>query len=201
MSVTPAKAGVQGHKRCTSSPWIPTCAGMANDANRGWNGNVTRRQRSDPPSGCGRIRQSAFTRRLPPIAPAPQQKGDDAGALRGELQPAAHHRGEHPDFADHRDDAGSAQPLLHRPQDLGVARCPDQHETRRIEPVGGDPGPVEIRAGQAPQHHAVSRRTNRPHLTPTLSAPKSGEGEPPCLTPLSALWGGEGGAQAEGVGG
>jgi len=73
------------------------------------------------------------------------------------LQPAARHHGERADFADHRGDAGSAQPLLHHPQDLGVTRCPDQHETRGVEPVSGEAGPVEVRAGKAPQHHAVPR--------------------------------------------
>jgi hypothetical protein len=71
--------------------------------------------RGDPPSGHRRIRQSAFARRLPAIAPAPQQKGSDAGALRGELQPAARYCGKRPDFADHRGDAGGAQPFFHRP--------------------------------------------------------------------------------------
>jgi hypothetical protein len=115
-----------------------------------------RRQRGDPPPGYRRIRQNALARRLSSVAPAPQQEGGDAGALCGELQPAARHRGESSDFTDHRGDAGSAQAFLHRPQDLGVARRPDQHEMLGIEPVGGKAGPVEIQAGKTPQDHAVS---------------------------------------------
>ena len=137
----------------------------------------TRRQRGDAPSGYSRVRQSAFTRRLPAIAPAPQQKGGDAGAFRGELQSAARHHGERPDFADNCGDAWGAQPFLHRPQDLGIARRPDQHDPPGIEPVRREARPVKVRARQAPQYH--------PHLTPTLSAPRGGEGE--CLLSLSAL--------------
>ena len=66
--------------------------------------------------------------------------------FRGELQPTARHRWKHAHFADHRGDAGSAQPFLHRPQDLGVASRPDQHEALGIEPEGGQTGPVKIRA-------------------------------------------------------
>jgi len=117
-----------------------------------------RRQCGDPPSGYRRIRQSTFARRLSSVAPAPQQKSGDAGALRGELQPAARHGGECSDFTDHRGDAGSAQAFLHRPQDLVIVRCLDQHQTPGIKPVGSKPGSIEIRAGQAPQPHTVSRR-------------------------------------------
>ena len=147
-----------------------------------------RRQRGDPPSGYRRIRQSAFARRQPPVAPAPQQEGGDAGALRGELQPAARHHREGADFADHCGNAGAAQSFLHRPQDLGIARRPDQHDPPGIEPVRREPRPVNVWARQAPQHY--------PHLTPTLSAPRGGEGEY-----LLSLSGGEGGARPAGLGG
>ena len=128
----------------------------------------TRRQRGDAPAGYSRVRQSAFARRLPAVAPAPQQKGGDAGAFRGELQSAARHHGERPDFTDYRGNARGAQPFLHRPQDLGIARRPDQHNQPRIKPVRREARPVKVWARQAPQHH--------PHLTPTLYAAKGGEG-------------------------
>jgi hypothetical protein len=124
--------------------------------------------RGDPPSGHRRIRQSAFARRLPAIAPAPQQKGGDAGAFRGELQSAARHHGERSDFTDYRGDAWGAQPLFHSPQDLGIARCSDQHDPPGIKPARRESWAVKVWARQAPQHH--------PHPTPTLSAPKGGKG-------------------------
>ena len=137
----------------------------------------TRRQRGDAPPGYSRVRQSAFARRLPAVAPAPQQKSGDAGAFRGELQSAARHHGERPDFADYRGDARGAQPLFHRPQDLGITRCPDQHDLPGIEPVRRESRSINVWARQAPQHH--------PHLTPTFSAPRGEEGE--YLLSLSAL--------------
>jgi len=66
-------------------PWTP---------NSGFSRQTLRRQRGDPPSGYRRVRQTAFTRRLPAVAPAPQQKSGDAGTFRGELQPAARYCGE-----------------------------------------------------------------------------------------------------------
>lgn len=60
-----------------------------------------------------------------------------------------------PDFADDCDNAGSVQPLLHCPQDLGIARCPNQYDAAGIEPLRGKARPVKIRAGQAPQHHTI----------------------------------------------
>src|SRR5207248_1563258 len=44
-----------------------------------------RRERGNAPASYGGVRQSALARRLPTFAPAPQQKGGDAGAFRGEL--------------------------------------------------------------------------------------------------------------------
>jgi hypothetical protein len=75
--------------------------------------------------------------------------------FRGELQSPARHCGKHADFADHRGDAGSAQSFLHRPQDLGVAPHPDQHEPAGVEPAPGKAGPVNIRPRQAPQHDPI----------------------------------------------
>ena len=121
-----------------------------------------RRERGNAPASYGGVRQSALARRLPAIAPAPQQKGGDAGAFRGELQSAARHHGERPDFADNCDNARGAQPFLHRPQDLGIARRPDQHDSPGIEPMDGQTGAVKIRAALAPHYHS--------HLIPTLSA-------------------------------
>ena len=114
-----------------------------------------RRQCGNPPAGHCCIRQCAFPRRLPPFAPAPQQKGGDAGAFCCELQSAARHRRKRPDFADHCDNAWGTQPLLHRPQNLGIARSPDQNDPLRIEPVRRKSGSVKIRARQTPQHHPV----------------------------------------------
>jgi hypothetical protein len=115
----------------------------------------TRRQSGDPPSGCGRIRQSAFAHRLSAIAPASQEKGSGAGVFRGKLQAAARNCAKRPDFADDCDNAGSVQPLLHCPQDLGIARRPNQYDPAGIEPVGGEARPVKIRAGQTPQHDTI----------------------------------------------
>jgi hypothetical protein len=129
-----------------------------------------RGKRGDLPPSCRGIRLGAFARRLTSIPPAPQQKGDNAEAFRGELQTAARHCGERPDFADHCGDPGGAQPLLHRPQDFGIARRVDQHDTPGIEPAGGEPRAIEIRSRKAPQYHA---------LTVTLSPRRddmSGEG-------------------------
>ena len=74
--------------------------------------------------------------------------------FRGELQAAARYRRKRPDFADDGEDAGSAQTLLHGPQDLGITRRSNQHDATGIKPVRGKTRPIEIRAGQAPQHHA-----------------------------------------------
>ena len=117
-----------------------------------------RRHCGNPPSRCCGIRQDAFACCLPGVTPAPQQKSGNARAFRSKLQPAACHCGERPDLADHRKNAGSPQPFLHHPQDLGVARCSDQHDARGIEPVGGEPGPVKIQARKAPQDHSARYR-------------------------------------------
>jgi hypothetical protein len=93
------------------------------------------REGGDAPSGHRCIRQSALARRLPAIAPAPQQKSGDAGAFRGELQPAARHCGKRSDFTDHRNNAGSAQSFLHRPKDVRIVRRPDQQDAPRVESV------------------------------------------------------------------
>jgi len=82
--------------------------------------------------------------------------------FRGELQSAARHHREGPDFTDHSDNPRGAQPFLHRPQDLDIARRPDQHDPPGIEPVRRKARPVEIRAALAPHYHS--------HLIPTLSA-------------------------------
>jgi hypothetical protein len=92
------------------------------------------------------------------------------------LQSAARDRGERSDFADHRRDAGSAQAFLHRPQDLAVARRLNQHDARRVEPVRGEAGPVEVRAGETPQYDAVLRRA-LPGRKPSEDAGGKGGGE------------------------
>jgi len=115
--------------------------------------------------------------RLPAIAPAPQQKGGDAGAFRGELQPAARHCRKRPDLADHGEDAGSAQPLFHRPQDLRIARRPDQHDAPGIEPVRSKSWPVKIRASKAPQHQAPSHSGGRAGVEPPEDGRGKGGGE------------------------
>ena len=79
----------------------------------------------------------------------------------GELESTARHRRKRPDFADNRCDAGSAQPLFHCPQDLGIAPCLNQHDPTGVEPVGGKTKPIEIRVRQTPEHHA-SRRVGEP---------------------------------------
>ena len=89
-------------------------------------------------------------RGLAAVAPAPQQKGGGAGAFRSELQAAARHHGERPDFANDCDNARGAQPFLHHPQDLGITRYPDQHDPPGIEPVRREARPIKIWARQAP---------------------------------------------------
>src|SRR5580700_11516792 len=119
--------------------------------------DVARGQRGDPPAGQGRARPLAFGQRLRAIAPPPQHKGGDAGALGGELQPAAGDHRQPPDLADHGGKAGGAQPLLHRPQELVVAFGADQHQAGGIEPVREEPRPVQIRPRQAPQHRTSTK--------------------------------------------
>jgi hypothetical protein len=91
--------------------------------------------------------------------------------FRSELQPAARRRGKRPDLADHRGNAGGAQPLLHRPQELAIARRRDQHDMPGVEPVGRKSWTVEIRAREAPQNKPIfCRMVTTFTLTPTLSA-------------------------------
>jgi hypothetical protein len=78
--------------------------------------------------------------------------------FRRELQSATRHRGERAHFTDHRGNASCAQPFLHRPQNLGVASCLNQHEATGIEPESDKAGSVQVWARQTPQHDAVSRR-------------------------------------------
>src|ERR1051326_403458 len=72
--------------------------------------DVARGQGRDAPARHGGARPLAFSGRLLAIAPAPQQKGRDAGMLGGELQAAAGDEREAPDLADHRGETGGAQP-------------------------------------------------------------------------------------------
>ena len=51
----------------------------------------------------------------------------------------------------------SSQPILHRPQNLGIAQRSYQHDASGIEPLSGQTGPVKIRTGETPHHHAVLR--------------------------------------------
>ena len=88
--------------------------------------------------------------------------------LCGELQPAARHCGERPDLADHGEDAGDAQPLLHRPQDLGIARRPNQHDAPGIEPVRSETQSVKVWASKAPQHHTPSPSLPRKWGSPRI---------------------------------
>lgn len=99
--------------------------------------------------------------------PTPQHKGGEAGLLGGELQPTARHHRQAADLADHGGDAprnitGRVQPLLHRPQDVVVARRADQHETAGIEPPGGEARPVKIAPPEAPQHGAGAQPPDDP---------------------------------------
>ena len=80
-----------------------------------------------------------------------------------ELQPAACRHVEPADLARDRGDAGSAQTLLDRHQEEFVARRPNEDEARRIEPERSQPRPIEIGAGEAPQHGpAVPRWRRKP---------------------------------------
>ena len=116
-----------------------------------------RRQCGNPPAGHCCIRQCAFSRRLPPFAPAPQQKGGGAGAFCCELQSAARHRRKRPDFADHCDNAWGTQPLLHRPQDVGRSAGANEDEPARVDAEERQARPVEIEMAPAPEHWAVAR--------------------------------------------
>ncbi len=118
-----------------------------------------RRHCGDTPARRRGARPAALARRLRRIAPAPHDEGGDTGALGGELQAAARHHRQRSDLADHcRGDAAGAQPLLHRPQNLGVVRGPDQHEAAGIEPLGGEAEAVKIRSLQTPRHNAIGGR-------------------------------------------
>src|SRR5437588_7372402 len=114
--------------------------------------DVARGQCRDAPAGHGRARPLAFALRLLAIAPAPQQKSGDAGALGGKLQAAARHERQSPDLADDRDKTGGAQPFLDRPQEVLIARRRDDDEAGGIEAVRQKSRPVQIRPLQAPQH-------------------------------------------------
>jgi hypothetical protein len=151
---------------------------------------IERGQRRHPPAGQGGARPLAFGRRLFGIAPAPQQKRGDAGALGGELQPPAGDHRQAPHLADHGGEAGHAQPFFHRPQDLVVALGENEHEAAGIEPVRDETRPVQIRPLQAPQH----RPRAEPRIALTRLAPSglatlsrnAGEGYhgAACLSPL-----------------
>jgi hypothetical protein len=117
-----------------------------------------RRESAHPPARRRRIRQSAPAHRLIPASPAPQNESGDAGAFGGELQPAACQKVQPADFARHGGDPGSAQPLLHRPQDEIIAARLDEKEARGIEPKGGQARAIEISSGEAPQNAAACRR-------------------------------------------
>src|SRR5437588_6634545 len=114
--------------------------------------DVSRGQCRDAPAGHGRARPLAFALRLLAIAPAPQQKSGDAGALGGKLQAATRHERQSPDLADDRDKTGGAQPFLDRPQEVLIARRRDDDEAGGIEAVRQKSRPVQIRPLQAPQH-------------------------------------------------
>ena len=129
---------------------------------------IERGQRGDPPAGHGRARPLAFGHRLFAIAPAPQQKSGNAGALGGELQPAAGDHRQSPDLADDGGKAGGAQSFLDRPQQLVIALGAEQHKAGRIEAVREEARPVQIRSLQAPQHQAITCGTA--HLTRPLLA-------------------------------
>src|ERR1051326_7349465 len=114
--------------------------------------SLARGQCRDAPAGHGGARPLAFSRGFRAVAPAPQQKGRDAGMLGGELQPAAGDKRQSPDLADHRDEAGGAQPFFDGPQYVLVARRADDDKARRVEPMRQEPRPVQIGPLQAPQH-------------------------------------------------
>jgi hypothetical protein len=141
-----------------------------------------RRQRPDPPAGRGGARPFALNRRLDAAAPPPQQKGGDAGALGGQLQPAARHHRQPSDLGDDRGQPclrPGAQPLFDRPQDVVVAPRRDQHEAGRVEPMRQQPRSVKIGLLQAPQHRTLTRPRALlyplPHLPPPFSPPQAGE--------------------------
>jgi hypothetical protein len=96
--------------------------------------------------------------------------------LRGELQSSACHRWEGADFADHRGDASDAQPFLHRPQDVGVACDPHQHQARGIESMRCKTGPVKVRLSEAPQHDAVRNISGSPEPRDGTGGEGGGEG-------------------------
>ncbi len=114
-----------------------------------------RRQRGNAPARHCRAGSAAFGGGLRCGAPTPQQQRGDAGALGGDLQspPGNHRQPAH--LADHRGERRFAQSFFKRPENVVVARGADQHDSRRVEAMCGEPRPVQIALLEAPQDHAV----------------------------------------------
>lgn len=117
-----------------------------------------RRESGDPPARRRRVRKSALARRLLGALPAPQNESGNAGTFGRELQAAAPEEVEPPDLARYGGDPGSAQPLLHRPQEAIVAPRLDEKEAGGIEPEGIKARAIKIGRGEAPQNAAAFGR-------------------------------------------
>src|SRR5436190_5048102 len=117
--------------------------------------DICRRQGGDAPAGYRRTWPLPLGRRRCGVAPAPQNQSGDAGAFGGKLQTAARHHRQAADLPDHGGEAGAAQAFFDGPQNVVIARRPNDYEARRIEAVRRQPQPVKVGPLQAPQNGAI----------------------------------------------
>src|SRR5262249_8709070 len=79
-----------------------------------------------------------------------EDEAGDAAGLRRQLQAAGGGGVEVVEFAQHGGQRTAAQPLLQRPQSVGLPRRRDDDEPRRIEAAGGQPRRIEVERRLAP---------------------------------------------------
>src|SRR5258708_32752454 len=97
-------------------------------------------RRRDAPARDRRARRRALSSRRAGRAPAPQHEAGDAARLPSELQAAAGSRRQRANLAEHRGPGGAPQPLLHRPQYVGVVAATRDDEPLGRQAVGGEAG-------------------------------------------------------------
>ena len=131
--------------------------------------------RHDPPAGRrGRGRLGAPGR----AQGAAQGKDGDATRLGGELKAPAGAPLERLDLADDGGEPGTAQGLLHGPEDLRPAAGLDQDQTPGIEAEGGEARGVEVTPAAHPEHRAPGLRcARRPFRKGAEEAREEGEAE------------------------
>jgi len=120
------------------------------------NGQLGRRQATDPPARPRRRRQSQGIVLL--SAPALQHQRQRSALFGGELEPASgsHLRPSH--FADHRSEAAVAQPLFHYGEHILIAAAFGVEQTLRRQPHLGKRRSKEITAPQRPEYCSVGSR-------------------------------------------